>query len=107
MKQLNCLGNVSISGDAGGNTPPCLSTSHADDLCSHIQSDHNIWVICTSLLYSSSSGRQAHHTTGCSDFLYQMPSELRTLIERCVHQSGAGVRRQLIEEMRRVIKQNL
>ncbi|CAH8864795.1 unnamed protein product [Trichobilharzia szidati] len=108
LKQHNCLGNTSyISGDAGGQTPPCLSTSHADDLCSHIQSDHNIWVICSSLFYGSSHSSRQAHTTGCSDFLYQMPNELYTLIERCVHQSGAGVRRRLIEEMRRVIKQNL
>ncbi|CAH8583114.1 unnamed protein product [Heterobilharzia americana] len=103
LRQHDCLGNVSVSGNAGSSsTPPCLHHTHADDLCSHRKSDHNIWLICTSLLYGGKG-----YTTGCTNFLYQLPVELYTLIERCVHESGVGVRRRLIDEARRLIKQNL
>ncbi|KAK4468574.1 hypothetical protein MN116_007768 [Schistosoma mekongi] len=96
----NCFGNVSASGDAGGDTPPCIHANHANDLCSHSTSDHNIWVICTSLLYGGHSNEGS-----CDNFLYQIPNELLQLIERCVHESGVGIRFQLIEQARQLIRQ--
>ncbi|KAH8873666.1 Deleted in autism protein 1 [Schistosoma japonicum] len=100
MQVHKCFGNISTSGDAGGDTPPCIHANHANDLCSHSTSDHNIWVICTSLLYGG------HNDEGsCDNFLYQIPNELFQLLERCVHESGVGIRFQLIEQARRLIRQ--
>ncbi|TNN14782.1 Deleted in autism protein [Schistosoma japonicum] len=100
MQVHKCFGNVSTSGDAGGDTPPCIHANHANDLCSHSTSDHNIWVICTSLLYGG------HNDEGsCDNFLYQIPNELFQLLERCVHESGVGIRFKLIEQARRLIRQ--
>ncbi|CAH8611638.1 unnamed protein product [Schistosoma margrebowiei] len=99
----NCFGNISTSGDTNGDIPPCLHNNHVNDLCSYQKSDHNIWVICTSLLYGINNKDNNH----CNNFLYQIPNELYTLIERCVHESGIGVRRQLIDKARHLIKQNI
>ncbi|KAG5449967.1 Divergent protein kinase domain 2A [Clonorchis sinensis] len=86
----DCEGNIAKSGDAGGTTPPCMTRAHADELCSNVHSDHNIWAICATLLLSHEGTRP------CSGFLHGLPSEFISTLQDCVHSLGPGYRRKML-----------
>ncbi|KAF8560598.1 hypothetical protein P879_10455 [Paragonimus westermani] len=97
ISQHNCEGKSDESGDAGGTTPPCVSREHADALCTHVQSDHNFWAVCTSLVHGSRS------VSGCRDFLNDIPNELRAILERCVNRTDSATRRELVKQAKHIV----
>ncbi|TGZ61585.1 hypothetical protein CRM22_007917 [Opisthorchis felineus] len=86
----DCEGNMAKSGDAGGTTPPCMTRVHADELCSNVHSDHNIWAVCATLLLSHEG------TRSCNGLLHGLPSEFISTLQDCVHSLGPGYRRKML-----------
>ncbi|CAH8583563.1 unnamed protein product [Dicrocoelium dendriticum] len=92
-----CEGNSTYSGDSGGTTPPCLTRNHTDSLCTHSQSDHNYWAVCTALL---------HGYTGsdiCATFLKDMPRVLISTLQQCVQDSRPGARRRALDNAKLIV----
>lgn len=95
-----CAGDTISRGDAGGSTPACVRRDHADKLCEHTRSDHNVWVICATLLYGISAETKDKDLS-CGDFLLDLPPSILPLLHRCVNQPDG--RRAAFSEIRQLV----
>ncbi|VEL19562.1 unnamed protein product [Protopolystoma xenopodis] len=81
-----CHGAVAEHADAGGATPTCLSSRHADRLCSHLTSDHNLWFLCSMLNWQNYQG--SSYGSNGSGLLVDMPNGIVDAVRDCVNSDG-------------------